>query len=59
LDEQLRLLGFHTQQGAANQEEEAPANHYTMFLELVSGQRYFFVIFWRRRFMAELGLIST
>jgi hypothetical protein len=31
LDEQLRLLGFHTQQGAVNQEEEAPADHYTMY----------------------------
>jgi hypothetical protein len=31
LDEQLRLLGFHTQQGTANQEEEAPADHYTMY----------------------------
>jgi hypothetical protein len=26
LDEQLRLLGFHTQQGAVNQ-EEAPADN--------------------------------
>jgi hypothetical protein len=32
LDEQLRLLGFHTQQGTMNQEEEeAPAHHYTMY----------------------------
>jgi hypothetical protein len=32
LDEQLRLLGFHIQQGAEDQEEEeAPANHYTMY----------------------------
>jgi hypothetical protein len=32
LDEQLRLLGFHTQHGAMNQEEEeAPADHYTMY----------------------------
>jgi hypothetical protein len=29
LDEQLRLLGFHIQQGA--EEEEAPADHYTMY----------------------------
>jgi hypothetical protein len=32
LDEQLRLLGFHVQQGAEDQEEEeAPADHYTMY----------------------------
>jgi hypothetical protein len=27
LDEQLRLLGFHMQQGTENQEEEAPADY--------------------------------
>jgi hypothetical protein len=32
LDKQLRLLGFHTQQGTMNkEEEEARADHYTMF----------------------------
>jgi hypothetical protein len=32
LDEQLRLLGFHIQQGFVNQgEEEAPADHYTVY----------------------------
>jgi hypothetical protein len=32
LDEQLRLLGFHIQQGIKNQEEEkAPADQYTMY----------------------------
>jgi hypothetical protein len=32
LDEQLRLLGFHIQQGIVDQEEEeAPANHYTVY----------------------------
>jgi hypothetical protein len=31
LEEQLRLLGFHTQQGAEGQEEEAPADYYTMY----------------------------
>jgi hypothetical protein len=32
LDEQLRLLGFHIQQGVENQEEEeAPADHYTVY----------------------------
>jgi hypothetical protein len=32
LDEKLRLLGFHTQHSAVNQEEEdAPADHYTMY----------------------------
>jgi hypothetical protein len=32
LEEQLRLLGFHTQHGAVNQEEEeAPVDHYTMY----------------------------
>jgi hypothetical protein len=32
LDEQLRLLGFHIQQGIENQEEEeAPADHYTVY----------------------------
>jgi hypothetical protein len=32
LDEQLRLLGFHIQQGAENQEEEeALADHYTVY----------------------------
>jgi hypothetical protein len=32
LDEQLRLLGFHIQQGVVDQEEEeAPADHYTMY----------------------------
>jgi hypothetical protein len=32
LDEQLRLLGFHIQQGIKNQEEEeAPADDYTMY----------------------------
>jgi hypothetical protein len=31
LDEQLRLLGFHTQQGTMNQEEEAPADNYAMY----------------------------
>jgi hypothetical protein len=65
LDEQLRLLGFHMQQGAESQEEEAPADYYTMHvpyrgtLELISGQRYFFIIFWRCHFLAALGLIST
>jgi hypothetical protein len=28
LDEQLRLLGFHMQQGAESQEEEAPSDYY-------------------------------
>jgi hypothetical protein len=32
LDEQLRLLGFHVQQGVVDQEEEeAPADHYAMY----------------------------
>jgi hypothetical protein len=32
LDEQLRLLGFHIQLSAVNQEEEeAPADHYTVY----------------------------
>jgi hypothetical protein len=31
LDEQLRLFGFHMQQGAENQEEEAPADDYTVY----------------------------
>jgi hypothetical protein len=32
LDKQLRLLGFHTQHGAVNrEEEEAPVDHYTMY----------------------------
>jgi hypothetical protein len=31
LDEQLRLLGFHMQQGIENQEEEAPADYYTVY----------------------------
>jgi hypothetical protein len=31
LDEQLRLLGFHMQQGAESQEEEAPADYYTVY----------------------------
>jgi hypothetical protein len=31
LDEQLRLLGFHMQQGVEDQEEEeAPADYYTV-----------------------------
>jgi hypothetical protein len=30
LDEQLRLLGFHMQQGAESQEEEAPSDYYTV-----------------------------
>jgi hypothetical protein len=64
LDEQLRLLGFHMQQGAENQEEEeAPADYYTVpyrgALELISGQMYFFIIFWRCHFLAALVLIST
>jgi hypothetical protein len=29
LDEQIRLLGFHVQQGA--EEEEAPSDHYTVY----------------------------
>jgi hypothetical protein len=32
LDEQLRLLGFHIQQGVVDhEEEEVPADHYTMY----------------------------
>jgi hypothetical protein len=32
LDKQLRLLGFHIQQGVVDQEEEeAPADHYTVY----------------------------
>jgi hypothetical protein len=32
LDEQLRLLGFHVQHGAVDQEEEeAPADHYAVY----------------------------
>jgi hypothetical protein len=31
LDEQLRLLGFHMQQGTEGQEEEAPADYYTVY----------------------------
>jgi hypothetical protein len=32
LDEQLRLLGFHIQQGVMDQEEEeASADHYTVY----------------------------
>jgi hypothetical protein len=32
LDEQIRLLGFHIQQGVENQEEEgAPADYYTVY----------------------------
>jgi hypothetical protein len=32
LDEQLRLIGFHVQQGIVDQEEdEAPADHYAMY----------------------------
>jgi hypothetical protein len=32
LDEQLRLLGFHIQQGIVDQEEEeVPADHYTVY----------------------------
>jgi hypothetical protein len=30
LDEQLRLLGFHMQQGAETKEEEAPCDYYTV-----------------------------
>jgi hypothetical protein len=40
LDEQLRLLSFHTQQGAMNQEEEAPADHYTMYHAGASSSSY-------------------
>jgi hypothetical protein len=41
LDEQLRLLGFHTQHGAVNQEEEeAPADHYTMYHAWASSSSY-------------------
>jgi hypothetical protein len=40
LDEQLRLLGFHTQQGTMNQEEEAPADHYTMYHAGASSSSY-------------------
>jgi hypothetical protein len=40
LDEQLRLLGFHTQQGAMNQEEEAPADYYTMHHAGASSSSY-------------------
>jgi hypothetical protein len=32
LDKQLRLLGFHIQQGVVDkEEEEAPADHYTVY----------------------------
>jgi hypothetical protein len=40
LDEQLRLLGFHTQQGASHQEEEAPVDHYTMYHAGASSSSY-------------------
>jgi hypothetical protein len=40
LDEQLRLLGFHTQQGAVDQEEEAPADHYAMHHAGASSSSY-------------------
>jgi hypothetical protein len=41
LDEQLRLLGFHTHQGTVNQEEEeAPADLYTMYHAGASSSSY-------------------
>jgi hypothetical protein len=40
LDEQLRLLGFHTQQGSANQEEEVLADYYTMYHAGASSSSY-------------------
>jgi hypothetical protein len=40
LDEQLRLLGFHTQQGAVNQQEDAPADLYTMYHAGASSSLY-------------------
>jgi hypothetical protein len=41
LDEQLRLLGFHVQHGAVDQEEEeAPADHYTMYHAGASSSSY-------------------
>jgi hypothetical protein len=40
LDEQLRLLGFHTQQGTMNQEEEALADNYAMYHAGASSNSY-------------------
>jgi hypothetical protein len=40
LDEHLRLLGFHTQQGTVNQEEEAPADNYVMYHSGASSSSY-------------------
>jgi hypothetical protein len=45
LDEQLRLLGFHMQQGAENQEEEAPTDYYTVYHHILE--------------MPLLGLVAT
>jgi hypothetical protein len=64
LDEQLRVLGFNVQHGVMDQEEERSRPITTprtirSALELISGQRCFFVILWGCHFMAELGLIST
>jgi hypothetical protein len=39
LDEQLRLLGFHTQQGTENQ-EEVPADDYAMYHARASSSSY-------------------
>jgi hypothetical protein len=64
LDEQVGLLGFHRQHDSESQEVEAPSGllrHalHRGVLEFISGQRYFFVIFWRCHLLALLGLIST
>jgi hypothetical protein len=40
LDEQLRLLGFHMQQGAESQEEEAPSDYYTAHHTRVPSSSY-------------------
>jgi hypothetical protein len=40
LDEQLRLVGFHMQQGTESQEEEAPADYYTVYHTGVPSSSY-------------------